>query len=194
MNYDEDQKVAGSYYQKFHYIAVRAFRRAIDCKEKIEEIQHKEHSLTDDDSFTIVKLNGEIEICGIEVVIFSTLALESFINYYALTNLSKEYMENYLSDLDVISKWVVTPKLVLGRGLDWELEPIKNLKILISTRDHLIQYKTRQNFSNKFKGVDRFWIEDMDFTIDTVINLVEALAEIDEKINPGWVKKPNPGG
>ena len=194
MDNDADQKVAGSYYQKFHYIALRSYKKALTCKEKIEEIQRKEHSLTDEDSFDIVKLNNEIEICGIQVIIFSALALETFINFYALVNLSKEYMENYLSGLDITSKWIITPKLVTGEGLDWESDHVKNLKVLISTRDRLAQYKTRQVFSNRFKGVDRFWLEDMEFAVDTVVNLVEALAEIDEKIKPDWVRKPNPGG
>jgi len=55
---------------------------------------------------------------AIVVIIFSVSSLEAYINHYAISRLSKNYLKNYLDKLDLLSKWIVIPRIITGKQLD----------------------------------------------------------------------------
>ena len=192
MTKEKDLKVEHAYYNKYQYIAVREYNNALRYKSDIKALQDKGTAFSDEDSFATAKMNAQIEICGVQVIIFCTLAVESYINHYATKRLTKEYLEKYLDQLDLMTKWIVIPRMVTGKQLDPESEAVKNLNALILTRDRLLQSKPKQKFSDRFSSIDIFWIEDAEFAIATVAVLLKALSEIDDSIKPDWATKPNP--
>ncbi len=62
------------------------------------------------------------------------MCLEAAINDYAGTHLETGYFETHLSSLDVVSKWVVIPKLVCSNQLDKSSAAFGALKHLIRAR------------------------------------------------------------
>jgi len=74
-------------------------------------------------------------------IIFCALAAEAIINEYATLNLPREYYNNYLSKLSLLSKWVVIPRIVTGKGILPTCSAIKDLDRLIKLRNHLVHDK-----------------------------------------------------
>ena len=189
---EKDLKIEHSYFNKFQFMAIRQYKKALMFKDDIQKIRNKGVNITDEDAFAIAKMNAEIEICGVQVIIFCTLALESFINHYASRRLSKAYLDKYLDQLDHATKWIVIPRIATGKQLNPGSTAVKNLHALIVTRDRLLQCKVKQKFTDRFSCVDYSWIEDAEFAIATVADLVAELARIDDCVKPGWATKPNP--
>ncbi len=54
---------------------------------------------------------------GVKTILFAALSVEAAINDYAAWQLSDSYFDKHLSSLDVLSKWVVIPKLVCGQSI-----------------------------------------------------------------------------
>lgn len=69
---------------------------------------------------------------------FSALSAEAFINYYEVNKISANYFKNYLDKLDVISKWIIIPKLVTGNSIDTGSHSVQKLNSLISLRNKLV--------------------------------------------------------
>ena len=81
---------------------------------------------------------------SVKAIIFAALCVESAINNYAGTYLGDSYTENHLHNLDVISKWVVIPKLVCGRSIDKSGPAFGALKKLIKSRNKLVHNKSKE--------------------------------------------------
>lgn len=63
-------------------------------------------------------------------VTFGAMCLEAFIYDYAAHNFSDTYVKRYLDKLDLVSKWVVIPKVVIGKDFPRESKAFENLKVL----------------------------------------------------------------
>jgi len=81
---------------------------------------------------------------AIQTIVFSAMCVEAAINDYAGTHLGDRYFESHLSSLDVVSKWVVIPRLVCGNELDKSSAAFGALKALIRARNQLVHSKSRE--------------------------------------------------
>lgn len=80
---------------------------------------------------------------GVKTILFAALSVEAAINDYAAWQLGDSYFDAHLSSLDVVSKWVVIPKLVCGKSIDKGGPAFSSLKRLIRTRNELTHNKSR---------------------------------------------------
>lgn len=80
---------------------------------------------------------------GVKTILFAALSVEAAINDYAAWQLGDSYFDKHLSSLDVLSKWVVIPKLVCGKSIDKSGPAYSSLKKLISARNDLAHNKSR---------------------------------------------------
>ena len=76
-------------------------------------------------------------------IIFAAAYLESFIYDYGSLILSPEYFDEHLDRLDAVSKWVVIPELVNGRGIKTSEAAFSHLSELIKCRNRMIHSKSR---------------------------------------------------
>jgi len=122
------------------------------------------------------------------VIIFSALTVESYINYYATTRLSKSYLKNYLDRLDILSKWIVIPRVITGKQLHPGSKPIQDLSWLIKLRNELAHFKPRKAAPKYLDdpALLEFGYETKK-AIGAVRNLVTSLGKIDDKAEVGWV-------
>ncbi|GDY24895.1 hypothetical protein AHAT_07850 [Agarivorans sp. Toyoura001] len=81
---------------------------------------------------------------AIQTIVFSAMSIEAAINNYAGTHLGDKYFESHLSSLDVVSKWIVIPKLVCGNEIDKSSAAFGALKALIRARNQLVHSKSRK--------------------------------------------------
>lgn len=78
----------------------------------------------------------------IKAIVFSAMCVEAAINNYAGAQLGDNYYEKHLASLDVVSKWVVIPRLICGNSLDKSGPAFASLKKLIVARNNLIHNKS----------------------------------------------------
>ncbi|BFM18393.1 hypothetical protein R50073_45760 [Maricurvus nonylphenolicus] len=81
---------------------------------------------------------------AVKAIVFSALCVEASINNYAGIHLGDSYCENHLYSMDVISKWVVIPKLVCGKSIDKSGPAFGALKRLIKARNKLVHNKSQE--------------------------------------------------
>lgn len=96
-----------------------------------------------------LKLVNEIQNCRLISLIFAALCLESFIYDYAAEELSKNYTNKYLDKLNLVAKWVIIPKLVLGRELDRNGQAYENVVCLKRQRDKIVHSKSTPKISDE---------------------------------------------
>lgn len=75
------------------------------------------------------------------VVVFSITALECYVHGYAARRLGEGYAKRHVEKLDLVSKWIVVPKLVTGQEIPSHHEGIKLLAKLVKARNHIVHLK-----------------------------------------------------
>ena len=102
------------------------------------------------DEYEKFELEHEQFKYGIKAIVFSALCVEAAINDYAGWQLGDNYFEKHLSSLDVVSKWVVIPKLVCGHTLDKSGPGYSSLKKLIKDRNSFVHNRSKDfDFSDQ---------------------------------------------
>lgn len=69
---------------------------------------------------------------------FGVMCLESFIYDYAAHNFTDSFSKKYLDKLDLLSKWVVIPRLVINKEFPTNSQAFQYLNALIKERNSLI--------------------------------------------------------
>jgi hypothetical protein len=133
--------------------------------------------------------NDEIGKLALVVVVFAAFALEAYINNYAITTLSKNYFKHYLDKLDVAAKWVVVPRLVTGDQLKTGSRAIQDLVWLVSLRNTLAHFKSKELTIPEIRTSDFLWYEDAERAIRAVRMSVLALNGIDGRAEAAWLEE-----
>ena len=77
-----------------------------------------------------------------KAVTFGAMCLEAFIYDYAAHNFSDAYVKNYIDKLDLVSKWVIIPRLILGRDFPRDAKAFEYLVKLVKYRNELVHAKS----------------------------------------------------
>lgn len=178
----DELKAEFFYYETYFLIAQDAYREAkkLDCE--FLAIQK-----SNPDAVLVAEKNDAIDRFAIVVILFCALAAEAFINNYGIENFSKNYFTRYLDKLDLISKWIIIPRMVTGEELDPGSKVIQALSWLTGLRNRLVHSKSRKIPIDKIEKSDFFWIEDADRSLETIRNLIAELRRIDKSIHFDWV-------
>lgn len=80
--------------------------------------------------------------------LFAAMCLEAFIYDYAATNFSDTYVKKYIDKLDLVSKWVLVPKLVLGNEFPRSGRSFAYIRSIKKERDKLVHSKSRPQLSD----------------------------------------------
>ncbi len=78
---------------------------------------------------------------GLITIVFAAMSLEALINRYAAVRTSATYFRKYLDKLDVVSKWLLIPKLVTGKSIETDSQPFEQLRRLFRYRNRVVHYK-----------------------------------------------------
>ena len=173
------------------------FKIALEHYEKIKKLK-QEHdilqarfrakkNLSNREIDLLAEKNNAIGEETLIVIVFSALSLESFINNYGITRLSKNYFTNYLDKPNTLSKWIIIPKIVTRKQIDPGSKAIQDLSWLITLRNKLVHYKSREIPIDGVKESDFFWEYDAEKAIKTVKKIVLKLNAIDRKVETDWL-------
>jgi len=75
--------------------------------------------------------------------VYAAMCLEAFIYDYGATNLGDTYVKKYLDKLDLVAKWVIIPRLVLGKEIARDGQAFEHLRFIKKERDRLVHSKSR---------------------------------------------------
>lgn len=171
------------YYETYFSIAHKAYSEA-----KKLEIERLAIQKANSDAHDLVaEKNDAIEGFTIVVILFCALSAEAYINDYGIENFSKNYFTKYLDKLDLISKWIMLPRIITGRQLDPGSKPMQDLLWLTRLRNKLTHSKSRKIPIDKIEESDFFWIEDAEKSLGTIRNLIVELRKIDKNIHSDWI-------
>lgn len=123
-------------------------------------------------------------------ICFSAMALESFIYDYSASHLGDNYTDNYIGKLDLLSKWIVVPRLITEEELETDGKAYFLLKNLIRQRNSLVHSKSK-DYSNADKLVLRSKFDDYDKKmikmarqgLETVYEISKWLNSVDDEIH-----------
>jgi hypothetical protein len=124
----------------FYKIAVREYEAGQAIDQRIEE-----HRCSDDEAFIIDMnvhaLKGQQSTKNVSAIIFSAMVVEAFIFHYAAERMGKRFFLDNLDRLDIKAKWLVVPRLVLGKEIDKGGQAYEALSKLVSDRNYLVHHK-----------------------------------------------------
>ena len=181
-----------NYYEDFFHIAIDTYKEIVKLEKEHSELQEGLSELkksSDDLTDKLAEKNDRIGRLTLIVVIFCATSLEAYINDYAINHLSKNYLKTYLDKLDLLSKWVVIPRITTGTQLDPGSSALQDLSWLITLRNKLVHYKSRKIEIDDIKETDFLWGDDAKRAIETVKNLAQELKKIDDDIYIDWTTK-----
>ena len=185
-------KAEFSYHSEYFDIALEHYNEIKILQKELDEITRKSKEAGKSSSDEIVDLiarkNDRIGYLALIVVVFSALWIEAFINDYAIGRLSKNYFKKYLDKLDVLSKWIVIPRITTGTQLDPGSKALQDLDWLTELRNKLVHYKSKKIEVEQIQTTDFLWESDAKRAIETVINLALELNNIDAQVYVGWVE------
>lgn len=75
------------------------------------------------------------------VVVFSTIALESYIYSYAARKLGENYAKKHIEKMETHTKWIVVPKLATGIQIPADHHGMELLQKLIKARNSIVHLK-----------------------------------------------------
>ncbi|MBI3231256.1 MAG: hypothetical protein HYZ45_14165 [Burkholderiales bacterium] len=125
-------------------------------------------SMPDDAPTTLMQQEKEILIFGLKTVVFSAMCVEAAIFDFAAIHLGDSYSEQYLDKLDLVSKWLVIPRLACSTGLAERGAAINSLRTLVKFRNSLAHQKSKP------LDLQKMAIEDTNHKSDTFPNDVHT--------------------
>jgi len=177
---------------EFFDICEDSYRNFQKSKTKIHKIKNKKSGKKWDD---LLFVGAEMRHHFASTIVFGAMCLEAFIYDYAAHNVSDTYAKRYLDKLDLVSKWVVIPKLVTGKNFPTDGQAFERLKKLATARNELLHHKSRPMPSNDKELetlMDEIETEDDDNTHNAYHAVKEVLTELrrlegDDKNNHWWI-------
>lgn len=96
--------------------------------------------------YKVCAVTDEMYQASILVIVFSAMYLEAFIYDYAATSLGDSYVKAHLEKLDLVSKWLIIPRLINGKHINKESKAYELLKKLSTIRNSLVHFKSTNAF------------------------------------------------
>ena len=203
----------------YHVIARHSLVSAQKIKTELAHLAQSDDILDDEsisrtgrpnpaDNSVVVQRSLEMlerqDQCLAEAVVFAALAVEAFINYYAVKKSSLSYFKKYLDGLNPRQKWLLIPATFNpGKGLNPEREPFKSLIALVEARNSLVHAKPKRAVHVDGKGdfqtvplADGRYhgpsLDKAEKCVDSVRRLVMALRAIDPAVQVDWLDEDRP--
>jgi hypothetical protein len=132
--------------------------------------------------------NAEIQRAAMVTVVFCALALEALINHYGIESFSRSFFSKHLDKLSPPTKWLIIPRLAIGRQLDTDGQAYELLCRLFKLRDRLVHFKSHRKDPTQTPE-DELWVSENQAgeAIRTVESLGGELARLDGSVDTDWL-------
>lgn len=124
----------------------------------------------------------------IKMIVFIPIFLEAYIYDLAAIVLGDTYAKRFLDKLDLISKWIIIPKLITQKELDRSKAYFSTFRALVSARNQLVHHKTKNNLAliNQMLKEGKKELPDMlkKFPVDDLLPFLKDLFQDLDEIDP----------
>ncbi len=86
---------------------------------------------------------GKRERSAVVAITFSAMSLEAFFFDYAADSLGDKFVDNHLDKLDMKSRFVVYPRMVIGKGPNKGGQAYERVSTLQVIRNKLVHFKSK---------------------------------------------------
>lgn len=117
--------------------------RDIALQEAAFGVENRYKKLASNDQFEVGEYSTLEYQHSVKAIVFASMCVESGINDYAGIQLGDKYCEKHIYSMDVLSKWVLVPKLVCGNEVDKSGPAYKALQQLVKSRNRLVHSKSK---------------------------------------------------
>lgn len=121
-------------------LALECHKEVNNLSDTLKNLEGLEADYFEYHSLSPVKEKSE-DYCVIALV-FAALAIEAYIYDYAAKKLTDNFVRLHLDKLDLVSKWVVIPKLVTGKDFPKDGQAFCLLKQLVKDRNYIVHNKS----------------------------------------------------
>lgn len=142
---DRFRWIAESNLKRFYELAPEVERLRERLKETLSAADDPNDPPTEYHDFWLEldPIEEERDQSCIVACVFTALYFEAFIYDYAASCLGDKYVLEHLDKLDFISKWIVVPRLTVGKEIDKSKGAFAALKRLHKDRNSLVHLKSR---------------------------------------------------
>lgn len=112
--------------------------------------------------------------CAVQSIVFSAMSLETFIYGYSEKHLGKRYTKKHVEKLNIESKFIVVPRLAVGKEIDKSGQGYEKLKKLISDRNKIVHFKSMEDFLTQ----SSFLPDSMQNGLQAIIEIMNELGKI----------------
>jgi hypothetical protein len=96
----------------------------------------------DEDPTDVTEQEARLRIAGVKTIVFSAMCIEAAAFDFSAIQLGDSYAEQFLDKLDIVSKWVVVPRLVAAKSLREDGPALNALRVLVRARNALVHQKS----------------------------------------------------
>jgi hypothetical protein len=125
---------------------------------------------------------------SVVAIMFAALSVEAFINHYGITHLTRPFFKKHLDRMSIRDKWVIIPRLTVGKAIDTNGQPYQRLCTLFTLRDKLVHFKSPEFSPDSIRTSDIIGLSEAENAIEAVRTLVAALNEVDPLADRTWVR------
>lgn len=173
------QKISKEYLNRFE----KLHSEILPLRKKIEEPH-----FANKDLFKVCNLESERDKYSVISIVFAAMCLEAFIYDYAASATSDSYVKKYLDKLDLVSKWIVIPRIITGKEIPRGSKALQMLSKLVAARNSLIHFKSKSStwddyFERSEEERQSKIVEDTRNSYPTIGMLMEELRKIDPTLD-----------
>lgn len=165
----------------FVEIAKKNNELLIKIDKKLKEYNQMD-IVSDDSDYEKCMLKIKEDEAITQTIVFTALAVESYIYDYGARNLGDRIMSENLDKLDVLSKWIIIPRMVTGKSLDKSKRSYMNLKKLVKARNRIIHNKSSEINMEMFDEVVADMIEKESELKQLALGAINILIDLAEEI------------
>ena len=157
-------------HRTFGDVCREAYESYLELSEQIASIAHTSDIENQErDQLEYKQFNA-----GLKSIVFAGMCFEASIYDYAARNLGDNYVVAHMDKMDLVSKWIVIPRLVCQKELQKDKVPFASFKQLVKARNSLVHHKSRPLGSITSENLDKLKQQEEGFSRD-VINSFRAI-------------------
>jgi hypothetical protein len=108
----------------------------------VDEAQTLPQPGPDDDPTLWIDQERRMTVVGIKTIVFAAMCVEAAAYDFSAIQFGDRYAAQYLDKLDLVSKWVVAPRLLSGKSLREHGPALNALRSLVRVRNRLVHSKS----------------------------------------------------
>jgi hypothetical protein len=116
-------------------------------------------------------------------VVFSTIALESFIHNYASRKLGEGYADKHIDSMNLHTKWILVPRLATGNAIPSDYRGIELLQKLIKARNSIVHLKSTNIQWSLLESAMRRIDENNQLILESAITCFECIGLLGDALS-----------